>query len=87
MFHRDHEDELLECQNTPLKPRQDHSARLLSVDSLYAVKKCQHCLTKWNRDVNAARNIRRNGLAMLNHVPKHRLFNSYANQAGPPLGH
>ena len=85
MFHPSHHQRLLNCEDIPLKPRQDHPARLLSVDSLYAVKQCQHCLTKWNRDVNAARNIRRNGLAMLNHVPKHPLFNRYTHQADPPL--
>ena len=26
--------------------------------NFYGVKNCQHCLILWNRDVNAARNIR-----------------------------
>jgi transposase len=28
-----------------------------SKSRIYAVKKCRHCLTVWNRDINAARNI------------------------------
>jgi hypothetical protein len=52
--------------------QKDHPAKLIQVADvvedgvlipgslnyrIYAVKKCRHCLTVWNRDINAARNI------------------------------
>ena len=53
---------------------EDHPARLVEIcdrvmdgivvrgarsSRIYAVKKCRHCFTPWNRDINAARNILR----------------------------
>jgi transposase len=39
---------------------QNHPARLAEMKpKIYAVKKCLHFLTVWNRDINAARNILR----------------------------
>jgi hypothetical protein len=84
MFHPDHQEGLEACENVPMKPGDDHPARLLSYNSLYAVKQCQNCHTKWNRDVNAARNIRRIGISMLKHERKHHLFNRY--RPPDPLG-
>ncbi len=56
----------------PIIRNQDHPAKLIQVADvvedgvlipgslkyrIYAVNKCRHCLTVWNRDINAARNI------------------------------
>ena len=63
-----------ECKETRLVRGEDHPARLVEIcdrvmdgnvvrgarrSRIYAVKKCRHCFTIWNRDINAARNILR----------------------------
>jgi hypothetical protein len=54
-----HEEILKKCCNQKLVRGKDHEARLVEMEpvKIYAVKKCKHCLTIWNRDINAARNI------------------------------
>jgi hypothetical protein len=62
------------CKETILVRGEDHPARLIEIcdqvvdgdvfrgarrSRIYAVKKCRHCFTAWNRDINAARNILR----------------------------
>ena len=57
------------CQELSL----DHVCDEASGDSLHAVLRCKSCDTVWNRDVNAARNIRHIALHMAtneNEVPK-----------------
>ena len=63
-----------DCKETRLVKGEDHPARLIEIcdevdngvlvrgarrSRIYAVKKCRHCFTRWNRDINAARNILR----------------------------
>ena len=66
--------------NIPLQPQPaTHPARLVELVSIapkriFPVKQCQECLTIWNRDVNAARNIRRVGLLMFTGQPRHLFF-------------
>jgi hypothetical protein len=81
MWHANHSQLLLQSQDTPLPPKPgQHPARLSELLSLVApqrifpVKQCEKCLTIWNRDVNAARNIRRVGLLMFTGQPRHVFF-------------
>jgi hypothetical protein len=59
MFDERHAEHLDKCCNQKLVRGQNHEARVVEMEphSIYAVKKCKHCLTNWNRDINAARNI------------------------------
>ena len=76
-----HTEPFYACKDTQLERGEDHPARLIEVcdqidrngeiargakkNQIYAVKKCMHCFTVWNRDINAARNILRIYLTIL----------------------
>ena len=51
--------------------------------SLYSVLMCSTCRTKWNRDVNAARNILAKGLFMIVHERYQGNFDTATFQRGP----
>ena len=73
-----HIDVMRECSETPVLPRsrEEHPARLneLQPRRIHAVKQCQHCLTFWGRDVNAARNIFRIFVELVRDRQKHLFF-------------
>ena len=80
MWHDNHRQLYQECQDIPVPPKPKlHPARLselisIAPQSIFPVKQCQECLTIWNRDINAARNIRRVGLLMFTGQPRHLFF-------------
>ena len=64
------------CENEAIRPRKDHPAKLIDLEHrrIHAVKQCQHCFTIFGRDVNAARNIFRIFMDLLQRSAKHLFF-------------
>ena len=65
-----------EWSSIPVVKGIEHQARLVDLEPkrMHGVKQCRHCLTRWDRDVNAARNIFRIFIDLCTHGRKHNLF-------------
>lgn len=71
-----HQQQMNQCENVAIRPRVDHLAKLIELEPrrIHAVKQCRHCFTIFGRDVNAARNIFRIYMDLLQRGAKHLFF-------------